>query len=72
MNGYEVLQKGRIVLRQQQMHCRAVFTTANSTHLTVGGSKVTKIHNTMVLPAVRCLKAGVGNVDPGGPLSCRV
>ncbi len=41
MSGYEIPRKGRIGLRQQQMHvmysCQDsdIFTTVDSTHLTV-------------------------------------
>ncbi len=46
MRGYEIPRKEWIALLQQQMHMYsyiAIFMTVNSTHLTVGGSKVTKI-----------------------------
>ncbi len=45
MSGYEIPQKDRIDLRQQQMHVY-YDSVVNYTHLTVGGSKVAKIDKT--------------------------
>ncbi len=47
--GMKFSRKGQIALWQQQMHVymnTLVITTVNSTHLTVGGSKVAKIDKT--------------------------
>ncbi len=54
MSGYEILRKGELLYGSNKCTCTAIdcnydndiFTTVNSTHLTVGGSKVAKIHKT--------------------------
>ncbi len=50
VSGYEIPRKQVHICIATAIHCNYdsnIFTTLNSTHLTVGGFKVAKIHKTL-------------------------